>query len=64
MQHFGHEISFAKWMIVEIPTVIVLLAITWLYLRYVAFRHDLKYLPGGQTLDDETKVRPAWQNEV
>lgn len=50
MQHFGHEISFAKWMIVGIPTVIVLLGITWLYLRYVAFRHDLKYLPGGQTL--------------
>ena len=46
--HFGHEISF--WMIVGIPTVIVLLGITWLYLRYVAFRHDLKYLPGGQTL--------------
>ncbi|EOA9701750.1 DASS family sodium-coupled anion symporter [Staphylococcus aureus] len=50
MQHFGYEISFAKWMIVGIPTVIVLLGITWLYLRYVAFRHDLKYLPGGQTL--------------
>ena len=50
MQHFGHEISFAKWMIVGIPTVIILLGITWFYLRYVAFRHDLKYLPGGQTL--------------
>ena len=47
----------------RIPTVIVLLGITWLYLRYVAFRHDLKYLPGGQTLI-KTKVRRAWQNEV
>ncbi|RZI06765.1 hypothetical protein EIG89_16910, partial [Staphylococcus aureus] len=50
MQHCGHEISCAKWMIVGIPTVIVLLGITLLYLSYFAFRQDLKYLPGCQTL--------------
>lgn len=50
MQHFGQEISFAKWMIVGIPTVIILLFLTWGYLRYVAFRHDLTHLPGGKQL--------------
>ena len=47
---FGHEISFAKWMIIGVPTVIVLLFLTWLYLRYVAFKQELKYLPGGDAL--------------
>ncbi|WP_426301939.1 SLC13 family permease, partial [Pandoraea pneumonica] len=28
-QHFGQEISFAKWMIVGIPTVIILIALAW-----------------------------------
>lgn len=49
-QHFGQEISFAKWMIIGIPTVFILIALTWAYLRYVAFKHDMKYLPGGQSL--------------
>ena len=52
-QHFGQEISFAKWMIVGIPTVIILIALAWAYLRFIAFRHDLKYLPGGQTLIED-----------
>lgn len=47
---FGHEISFAKWMIIGIPTVIVLLFLTWLYLRFIAFKQELKYLPGGDAL--------------
>ncbi|MGJ5713328.1 SLC13 family permease [Staphylococcus auricularis] len=47
---FGQELSFAKWMIVGIPTVIVLLLFVWLYLRYVAFNHGLKELPGGKAL--------------
>ena len=51
-QHFGQEISFAKWMIVY-STVIILIALAWAYLRFIAFRHDLKYLPGGQTLIED-----------
>ena len=39
---FGEEISFAKWMVIGVPTVIVLLILVWLYLRYVAFKHDMK----------------------
>ncbi|MGT0243996.1 hypothetical protein ACVNP1_07400 [Staphylococcus aureus] len=41
MQHFGHEISFAKWMIVGIPTVIVLLGITWLYFNMFGLRFEI-----------------------
>ncbi|MGW7945382.1 SLC13 family permease [Staphylococcus xylosus] len=50
---FGEEISFAKWMIIGVPTVIVLLFLVWVYIRYVAFKHDMKELPGGQKLIKE-----------
>ncbi|MCG7339894.1 SLC13 family permease [Staphylococcus sp. ACRSN] len=45
---FGEEISFAKWMIIGVPTVIVLLALVWAYIRFVAFKHEMRELPGGQ----------------
>ncbi|SUM47642.1 sodium:sulfate symporter [Staphylococcus intermedius NCTC 11048] len=35
-------------MIVGVPTVILLLFLAWLYFKFVAFRHDMKTLPGGQ----------------
>src|SRR5699024_6829099 len=47
---FGEEISFAKWMMVGVPTVTVLLLIIWAYLRFIAFRLDMKELPGGKAL--------------
>lgn len=50
---FGEEISFAKWMIIGVPTVIVLLFLVWIYIRYIAFKHDMKELPGGQKLIKE-----------
>ncbi|MBZ8175558.1 SLC13 family permease [Staphylococcus delphini] len=46
--NFGGELSFAKWMIVGVPTVILLLFLAWLYFKFIAFRHDMKTLPGGQ----------------
>lgn len=47
---FGEEISFAKWMIIGVPTVIVLLFLVWIYIRFIAFKHDMKDLPGGKNL--------------
>ena len=47
---FGEEISFAKWMIIGVPTVIILLAIVWAYIRFVAFKHEMKTLPGGHNV--------------
>ncbi|WP_330988373.1 SLC13 family permease [Staphylococcus pseudintermedius] len=46
--NFGGELSFAKWMIVGVPTVILLLFLAWLYFKFIVFRHDMKTLPGGQ----------------
>lgn len=47
---FGYEVSFGQWMLVGIPSVIVLLLITWAYLNYVAFKTDMTELPGGQAV--------------
>lgn len=46
--NFGEELSFAKWMIIGVPTVILLIFLAWLYFKFIAFRHDMKELPGGQ----------------
>lgn len=59
---FGEEISFAKWMIIGVPTVIILLFIAWFYLKNLAFKHDMKELPGGhaiikQKLDELGKMK-------
>ena len=45
---FGVEISFAGWMLVAVPIVIVLLFSTWFYLGRFAFKMNLKGLPGGK----------------
>lgn len=45
---FGFEINFAKWMMVGIPTVIILLILSWLYLTLFVFKSDMKELPGGK----------------
>ncbi|GGI41655.1 SLC13 family permease [Mammaliicoccus stepanovicii] len=47
---FHEEIGFGQWMIMGVPTVIILLAITWLYLNFVKFKHDMKELPGGKEI--------------
>ena len=45
---FGVEISFAGWMLIAVPIVIVLLFSTWFYLGRFAFKMNLKGLPGGK----------------
>jgi solute carrier family 13 (sodium-dependent dicarboxylate transporter), member 2/3/5 len=47
---FGVDISFAGWMLIGVPMVIVLLAICWVYLGRVAFTMHIKSLPGGRQL--------------
>lgn len=47
---FGVEISFASWMLIGVPVVVVLLAIAWVYLGRVAFRMSIKGIPGGKAL--------------
>src|SRR5690625_566570 len=45
---FGVEISFAGWMLIAVPIVIILTMATWFYLGRFAFKMDIKGLPGGK----------------
>lgn len=45
---FDIEISFASWMLIAVPVVIVLLIATWFYLGKVVFKMSIKGLPGGK----------------
>ncbi|MBM7634757.1 SLC13 family permease [Geomicrobium sediminis] len=53
---FGIEISFATWMMFGIPIVVIMLLFTWFYLGRVAFKTEIKSLPGGKAvIHDERK---------
>ncbi len=47
---YGYEITFAKWMIVGLPLVMVFLPLCWLWLTRVANPMKLKRVPGGPEL--------------
>ena len=45
---FDVEISFAGWMLIAVPIVVILTITTWLYLGRFAFKMSIKGLPGGK----------------
>jgi len=47
---YGYEITFARWLMVGVPLVVVLLPLTWLWLTRIANPMDLKRVPGGRDL--------------
>ena len=47
---FGVQISFAEWMAVGVPLSAVMLLIVWYYLIKLAFKIEIKELPGGKEL--------------
>ncbi|MCP3761154.1 DASS family sodium-coupled anion symporter [Domibacillus sp. A3M-37] len=47
---YGITISFADWMFLAAPIVLVLLIVSWLYLVNIAFPVKFKELPGGMEL--------------
>lgn len=52
----GYEITFASWMVVGIPLVIVFLPLCWLWLTRVANPMKLKKVPGGpEMINQELK---------
>jgi len=53
---FDVEISFASWMLIAVPIVIVLLITTWLYLGRFAFKMSIKGLPGGQEVIQQERT--------
>ena len=53
---YGFEITFAKWMTIGVPLVLVMLPICWLWLTRVANPMKLKKVPGGRDLiNDELR---------
>ncbi|MBU8792249.1 SLC13 family permease [Oceanobacillus caeni] len=47
-QMFDTEISFAGWMAVGVPLVILLIPLLWLYLTKVVYKINFRELPGGK----------------
>ena len=50
---YGYEITFARWMAVGVPLVLIFLPICWLWLTKVANPMKLKKVPGGPELINE-----------
>ena len=54
---FDVEISFAGWMLIAVPIVVILTITTWLYLGRFAFKMSIKGLPGGkEVIQQERKA--------
>jgi len=49
---YGFEITFAKWLMVGVPMVAVMLPLCWLWLTRIANPMKLKKVPGGRALID------------
>lgn len=47
---YGFEITFAKWMMVGVPLVVVMLPLCWLWLTKIANPMKLKKVPGGRAM--------------
>lgn len=50
---FGYEITFAKWLMLGVPFVLITLPLCWFLLTKVANPMKLKKVPGGKELIDE-----------
>lgn len=54
---FGFRISFASWMLFGVPFAWTFIILAWLYLTKVAFKFEIKTLPGGRKIIDEEKTK-------
>ncbi len=52
-KNYDYEITFARWLIVGVPLVIIMLPLCWLWLTRIANPMKLKKVPGGRELIDE-----------
>lgn len=50
---YGYEITFARWLLVGVPLVVVLLPLCWLWLTKFANPMKLRKVPGGRELIDQ-----------
>lgn len=60
-QHYGLEITFARWMLVGVPLSAVMLVLCWLWLTRVAHPMKLLQVPGGRRLiESQLRSLGAW----
>lgn len=60
-QHYGMEITFARWMLIGVPLSAVMLVLCWLWLTRVAHPMKLLRVPGGRRLiETELRSLGAW----
>jgi len=52
-KRYGITIGFARWMEFAAPLAAVMLLVTWYYLTKIAFRSELRELPGGKVVIHE-----------
>ncbi len=50
LESYDYEISFAKWMLVGVPLVLIMLPVMYLLLSKVIYPIKIKELPGGQSV--------------
>ena len=50
LENYGLEISFARWMMIGVPLVILLLPIMYIVLSRFIFPIEMKALPGGKSI--------------
>jgi sodium-dependent dicarboxylate transporter 2/3/5 len=53
LENYGYEVSFAKWLMIGIPLIIILLPLMYFILTRVVYPVKLKELPGGKALIEE-----------
>lgn len=53
LETYGIEVSFARWIMIGIPLVVILLPLMYFILTRVVFPVDLDELPGGKELIEE-----------
>ncbi len=50
---YGYEITFAKWLMVGVPLVVIMLPLCWFWLTRIINPMKLKKVPGGRELINE-----------
>ncbi len=53
LEEYGFEVSFAGWMTVGVPLVLILLPMMYFVVTRLIYRVDLKELPGGKELIEQ-----------
>lgn len=59
---YGYEITFANWLKIGVPLVIVLLPLCWLWLTRIANPMKLQKVPGGRSLINDELRRMGSMN--